>query len=196
MVRSCSSWHSTYVVRRLVRGTPGFSLLELLVIVALIAVLAALAQLAVGNALAAKQADAAMYQVLNGLQQSRQVAQAVRRNVEVQFVGTNQLRTSRLDGATATVLALATFENGAQYRQFSGVPDTPDAFGATSATSFGSATRIFFTTDGSLIDQSGVPVNGTIFLGVQSKPLTARAITILGASGHIQLYRWTGTLWR
>jgi hypothetical protein len=41
-----------------------------------------------------------------------------------------------------------------------------------------------------------VPVNGTVFVGVPGLPYTARAVTILGATGRIRSYHWNGTTWQ
>ena len=36
------------------------------------------------------------------------------------------------------------------------------------------------------------PVNGTVFIGVPGDMKTARAITILGSTGRVRTYSWTG----
>jgi hypothetical protein len=38
-------------------------------------------------------------------------------------------------------------------------------------------------------------LNGTVFFGKPNVPMSARAVTIMGATGKIQLYRWNGTQW-
>jgi hypothetical protein len=75
------------------------------------------------------------------------------------------------------------------------VPDTPDAFGMASATAFGSLTPPTFTTDGSLINSTGDVINGTLFIGVQGDPLSARAVTIFGPTGAMRLWKWDGRAW-
>jgi hypothetical protein len=52
-----------------------------------------------------------------------------------------------------------------------------------------------FTTDGTLIDSNGSPVNGTVFLSIANVPKSARAVTVLGATGRVRGYRWTGLAW-
>jgi hypothetical protein len=38
-------------------------------------------------------------------------------------------------------------------------------------------------------------VNGTVFLGLPGLKGTARAVTILGATGRVRPYYWDGTKW-
>jgi hypothetical protein len=75
------------------------------------------------------------------------------------------------------------------------VPDTPDAFGNANAVAFGVANTVMFGTDGTLIDGNGNPLNGTVFLIIISQPESARAVTVLGATGRIRGYRWWGGVW-
>ena len=47
-----------------------------------------------------------------------------------------------------------------------------------------------FTTDGTLIDSGGTPINGTVFLSIQNQPESARAVTVLGSTGRVRGYKW------
>ena len=47
----------------------------------------------------------------------------------------------------------------------------------------------------SVTDAQGNPINGSMFLGVSGRPETARSVTILGATGRVRSYRWTGNSW-
>ena len=78
---------------------------------------------------------------------------------------------------------------------FGGVPDSPDTFGNSSPVDFGGEDPLMFLSDGSLIDDQGNPIHGSLFLGIQDHPETARAVTILGATGRVRGYRWTGQEW-
>jgi hypothetical protein len=53
-----------------------------------------------------------------------------------------------------------------------------------------------FTTTGAFIDAGNTFVNGTVFLGVPGQPSTARAVTVLGATGRVRQYHWDGTRWQ
>ena len=52
-----------------------------------------------------------------------------------------------------------------------------------------------FTSDGSFIDSAGDVSNGTILLGVQGQTMTARAVTVFGATGLLRSWRWRGSKW-
>jgi prepilin-type N-terminal cleavage/methylation domain-containing protein len=177
-------------------ASSGYTLTEILVAVGLIGILSAISLPAVGNALTDSRANATARIVLGQLQSASELAQKVRRNIEIKFIGTNQLQVIRIDGTTSTVINTVTFEGAMAYRLFTGVPDTPDGFGNATPTYFGAATRLFFTTDGSLVDQMNLPISGTIFLGMLNKSLSARAITLLGTTGRAQIYRWDGRQWQ
>ena len=79
-----------------------------------------------------------------------------------------------------------------QFLKFAGIPDTPDVFGATSATTFSGTAPVMFTSDGSLVDSNGDVVNGTIFFGIPGQPLTPRAVTIFGVTGLTRSWKWRG----
>jgi hypothetical protein len=78
---------------------------------------------------------------------------------------------------------------------FDGVPDTPDAFGSATAVDFGGKSPLIFQSDGTLADNLGSPVSGSVFIGQAGHPETARAVTLLGATGRVRGYLWTGSLW-
>ena len=92
-------------------------------------------------------------------------------------------------------VTLAWVEGGVTYNKISGLIDTPDALGMASAVDFGSATTIQFATDGSLVDQAGSPLNGTIVLANANTKTSSRAITVLGSTGHVRAYKWNGAAW-
>jgi type II secretory pathway pseudopilin PulG len=174
----------------------GYSLLELVIVATILMVLTAAAVPTIRNEMLDARAGTAMRQLQGQLSVARDMAMAERRTVEVQFNGTNQIQLIRIDGAVRTPAGSTTLSNTMQYRLFPGVPDTPDAFGATGGVSFGGATIVWFLADGSVSDAIGVPASGTLFLGMAGQPLTARALTVLGPTGRIQPYRWDGHSWR
>jgi hypothetical protein len=140
-------------------------------------------------------ANQAMYQTIAQLRQGRDLAVAQRRNIQLQFLGNDQIQLVRdEEPAGTTVLSTATLEKNFQFLNF-GLPDTPDAFGSALAVDFGGAATLTFMPDGTLINELGNPVNGTVFLGLANHPEVARAVTVLGATGRIRGYRWTGTKW-
>jgi type II secretory pathway pseudopilin PulG len=179
----------------------GFSLLEALVVMGMISVILTMTIISFTNILPNSRANSAMDQVLSEMRSAREQAIAHRREVQVQFAGANQLTISEiwLKG-TPPAPVTYTFEGGAQYMVFAGVPDTPMGFGNSSpiylANLAGGPPIMKFTTNGAFIDGNNNPVNGTVFLGLTGKNQTARAITILGATGRVRQYHWDGSQWQ
>jgi hypothetical protein len=53
-----------------------------------------------------------------------------------------------------------------------------------------------FSTTGAFIDGGNTLVNGTVFMGIPGRSSTARAISILGATGRVREYHWDGSQWQ
>ena len=174
----------------------GFSLVELTLVVLLMSVIAAFALLNVGGIQPRVGANTAESQTVAQLRRGRELAIAQRRNIEIQFLGDNQIQLVRYDVPNGTtVLGTVTLEGDMEFLLFDDIPDTPDMFGNTTAVAFGGAATLIFRSDGTLVDTLGNPLAGSIFLGQPDHPETARAVTILGATGRIRGYQWTGTEW-
>jgi prepilin-type N-terminal cleavage/methylation domain-containing protein len=185
------------------RSQRGFSLLEILTAVAIIGIISAMAMLNYGTILPNFKANSAMDQLLYQLRSARERAISHRREVQVQFVGTNQLTVSEIWlVGTAPPATTVSFEGGAQFMLFGSLPDLPAPFnfGNTAAVYFeglsGGPPIMKFTTNGAFIDGGNTLVNGTVFMGIPGKPSTARAISILGATGRVREYHWDGTQWQ
>ncbi len=174
----------------------GYSTIELMLVVSIMGVVSAMSVFQIGNARSYYKADGAMRTVIAQLNTARETSIAQRRNVQVTFTGGNVVTLIRQNVPNGTTtLATIPMEGRAQFALTAGVPDTPDAFGSSAAVYFGSATSMFFTTDGTLIGNTGAPVNGTIFLNIPNQPRSTRAVTILGATGRIRGFRWDGRAW-
>jgi prepilin-type N-terminal cleavage/methylation domain-containing protein len=200
------------VERRAARASlaQGFSLVESLVAIAIIGIVAAISIFAFNNYLPTIHSDSSLQLLKGQLQQARQNSVDQRRTVLVTFQGTGELLTQRqnLDVSTTppTVISTTTLSDyflpyGMVYTVVTGVPDTPDAFGNTKAVNFNctvalpSPCTITFQSDGSVVDSGGNYVNGTVFIGIAGQGRTARAVTILGATGRIKGYRYNGSAW-
>ena len=186
-----------------VRLQPGYSLIEVLVAVAIISIILGMALLNYGSILPNLKANSAMDQLLYQLRSARERAIAHRREVQVQFVGTNQLTITEIWLlGTAPPASTVSFEGGAQYIILPGVPDLPAPFnfGNTAPVYFGGVSGgpplMKFSTTGALVDGGNTLVNGTVFMGIPGKPSTARAISILGATGRVREYHWDGSQWQ
>jgi len=184
------------------RQESGFSLMELVLTIGVIGILSAIVVAQIGQAVPGMKADGAMRVVMSQLTTARELAISQRRYVQVKFLAPSQIQTLRVDVNTAGAVTGTTippptpFEGGITYNKLSGISDTPDAFGLASAVDFGTATTIQFATDGELVDQAGSPLNGTVVLASQSNKISSRAVTVLGATGHIRAYRWNGNAWK
>ena len=141
-----------------------------------------------------------MDQVMGQLRSARGIAIAQRRNVQVQFVGTNVIQITRLNQPSGTTLLNTVPLQGLmQFFVFTTLPDTPDGFGNASAVYFeglpGGPTMMLFQSDGTFVDNAGNVINGTVFLGVPTDITTARAVTVMGATGRIRAYRAPSQQW-
>jgi prepilin-type N-terminal cleavage/methylation domain-containing protein len=180
----------------LLRGRTGFTLIEMMMVVGIIGVLASMVVLQVSASRPSMIGDGGMRMIMAELNSARENAIAQRRLMEITFVGTNTIRVTRHNFPNGTtILREVPFEAGLTFGLVGGAPDTPDAFGNGGATSFGGAATIMFSTDGSLIDNAGAPVNGTVFFLFPGMPQSHRAVTVLGATGRVRAYRWTGAKW-
>jgi prepilin-type N-terminal cleavage/methylation domain-containing protein len=185
------------------RSQRGFSLLEVLTAVAIISIIMGMAMLNYGSILPNFKANSAMDQLLYQLRSARERAIAHRREVQVQFIGTNQLQITEIwPVGTAPVDKPVSFEGGAQFIVFPSVPDIPAPFnfGNTAPVYFGGLSGgppiMKFSTTGAFIDGGNTLVNGTVFMGIPGRSSTARAISILGATGRVREYHWDGSQWQ
>jgi prepilin-type N-terminal cleavage/methylation domain-containing protein len=183
--------------RRVSGSESGFTLVETLVVVGIIGILAGISVMMMPGAILSAKADGGAARVVSVLRTAREQSIAQRRTIRVTFTPPNRIAISRVEvpGPATTVLSTALLEDGMAFRLFAGVPDTPDLFGNASATAFGVATTVAFTSEGWFVDQNGDPVNGTAFLGKASQPQSARAVTIFGPTALIREWRWNGTQW-
>ena len=157
--------------------------------------LLAITSTSIGHLLERSRGDAALAGVLSQLRQARDLATNRRRTIQVDFVAPNEVRTTQLDIPNGTTLINQFFlEGNVQFVQFAGVPDTPEGFGAATAVDFDNETP-YFIVDGMLVDGSGAALSGTVFLGLQNEPSSARAATVFGGTGQVRGYRWTGITW-
>jgi Tfp pilus assembly protein FimT len=174
----------------------GFSMIEAVIVICLLLVVSGFALLNIGAVLPGMDANSAMQQTIGQLRRGRELAIAQRRNIELRFLGTNQIQLLRYDVPTGTtVLSTVTLDGKNEFLLFGSIPDTPDAFGNASAVSFSGPASWMFLSNGTLVDSAANPVNGSIYLGRAGYSNTARAVTILGATGRVRNYTWTNNTW-
>jgi prepilin-type N-terminal cleavage/methylation domain-containing protein len=183
-------------------GERGFTLIELLMAVTIGLIVMGMAMGGVPAMLRSSKADSSLTQAAAGLRAARELSVSTRRNVQVTF-GTNTIMNTQIAYCTpspcvgtGTLKRTTTLEGRAEFRLTTGVSaDTKDGFGNATAIALGALVPAMFTTDGSFIDSNGDVLNGTIFIGVPGDVLSARAITIFGATGAMHLWRWNGRDW-
>ena len=181
----------------------GFSLVEGLVALLVISVVLGMAIINYSSIMPNFKANSALNQILSQMRSAREQAISHRREVQVQFVGTNQITIQELwVVGNPPPPVTYTFEGGAQFMTFAGVPDLPAPynFGNTAAIYFGGQSGgppiMKFTTTGAFIDGGNTFLNGTVFLGIPGSPSTARAISVLGATGRVRPYHYDGAAWQ
>jgi prepilin-type N-terminal cleavage/methylation domain-containing protein len=175
----------------------GFTLLELTVVIGITGVLLGSTVMVASGLVSQSRADGATVAVANALSVARTRAITERRNFQVTFIMPNRIQVSRIEvpSNAATLVSTVTLENGYKFERFPTLPDTPDRFGGTSAISFGPSPTRMFTSEGSLVDQGGDVLNGSIFLARNSQKSSARAVTIFGVTGLVRTWKWSGMEW-
>jgi type II secretory pathway pseudopilin PulG len=195
-------------------NTRGFSVLELLMVVVISLIIGGMAVIRLIPNLQNSRGDIAMIQVLGQLRQAREYAIENRRYVQVTFpivtvAGQvqSQITMTQKNSLTAgagsdAVISTIPLEEPVQFYLYTGVIDTPDAFGNSGAIYFENTTGgpsggMYFQNDGELVDGSTYQaINGTVFLGVSTLSNTAaRAITVLGSTGRVRAWKFNGSAW-
>jgi type II secretory pathway pseudopilin PulG len=208
------------MMKRRIESQSGFSLIEMLSVVLIGFILMGVAVMLTDSTQQGYKANAARDLVVTQLRIARELATSKRRNVRVDFTPPNQIqvtvqyRTGETPGNPIKPVYLNNADHGVtnsgQFYLFPTLPDTPMGFGNTQAINLaqpsgGGAWGVMFTTSGALVGTSSLaamnlignsnPVNATIFIGIPPKISTARAVTVLGATGRVRSYSWTGTQW-
>lgn len=176
----------------------GYSVIELTVVLGIMVVVSVMAGLQIIESKPRLQGDGAMRVVLSQVRAARELAISERRFVRVRFTNGSQVQIVReeVPGPSTTTLSTVGLESGVKFALVSGLPDTPDGFGKATAVDFGAASAVKFTPDGTLVDQDGNGINGSVFLSLAQDTRTARAITVLGNTGRIRAFRWDGRVWK
>jgi prepilin-type N-terminal cleavage/methylation domain-containing protein len=186
------------------RTERGFSTIELLVVLGIILILSGMALPQMTSMLQTFRANSAMDNVVGQLRSARELAISRRREIQVSFIGTNQMQMFQFNlpvGAPQTAITdiPTTLDAGAQFMEFAGVPDTPMAFGNNAPiwinNQSGGPILMKFSTTGAFVGPNEVPISGTIFIGIPGQKSTARAVTIVGGTGRVRPYSWTGSQW-
>lgn len=196
-------------MRNVLRTQRGYTLVETMLVVGIMGVITAIAVIQVGSSKQALAGDGAMRVVVSQMNQAKQLAITQRRNMRVTFTGNNSMQIVReeVPGPTLTTISSVPFEGGVQFVRVTspaiGEPPAPELPSpaatppSTGAIAFGATTtEMKFSPEGVFVDQVGAPLNGTIFVALPTKAMSARAITIFGSTGRVRAFRWDGSAWR
>jgi prepilin-type N-terminal cleavage/methylation domain-containing protein len=174
----------------------GFSLVEVIVVVAILATVMTFSVGITMDAVNSAKADNATGALINAIEVARNQATSQRRDFQLIFTPPNKIEVFRLEiPSGVTPIQTAYLEMGQSFTRFTPMGDTPDLFGHSGAIAFGTTPTIRFTSDGSLIDSTGDVLNGTVFVAIENRTASARAVTIFGATGLIRSWKWNGSAW-
>ena len=174
----------------------GFSLVEVIMVVAVLATMMSFSIGITMDAVNSAKADNATGSLINVIEVARNQSTSQRRDFQMVFTMPNKIEVFRLEIPTGSVLVQTAYlEMGQNFTRIGTLGDTPDLFGHAGAIAFGSTPTIRFTSDGSLIDSSGDILNGTVYVAIDDKTASARAVTIFGATGLIRSWQWNGSAW-
>ncbi|MGA8224201.1 MAG: hypothetical protein WB780_21320 [Candidatus Acidiferrales bacterium] len=173
-------------------------MIELAIVVILLMTVSAMALVQLHPTLQQQEANAAMIEVASELRQAREMAITQRRQIQVTFVGTNQINLTRLNINPGPVGNMQ-IQAPMVYMLTAGKGDTPDGFGNAGAIDFagiiGGPPTMMFQSDGTFVNTVGVTINGTVFIGNPNEKSAARAVTVLGATGRIKMYKANSNAW-
>ena len=194
-------------LQKRVSAQAGYSLIELMFVTGIMGVLIGIAVVQIGSSKQGLNGDGAMRVVLSQANQARELAITQRRNMRLSFTNPNLVQILREEvpwptpagPPTLTTISSVPFEGGLKFLSIVSTA-TPENNGNASAVSFsnanGVATEIKFAPDGTLVDQKGDALNGTVFVAYPNQMLSARAVSFFGSTGRIRAYRWDGRAWK
>src|ERR1700683_5293237 len=143
-VRGSATVNSHVRVRR--HQQRGFTMIEVMIAVAVITIVMAMAITQMQPAVKQSRANAGMAEVVSAFRTAQSYAVSYRRFVQVSFpsypgVNANQLQVTIKNSMTPNagndfICATYALEGSVYYQKYTGMPDTPDAFGNATAVNF------------------------------------------------------------
>jgi type II secretory pathway pseudopilin PulG len=196
-------------MRRVDHRQRGFTMLEAAVVVAIMMILMGIAVIQSFGTLVSYKVNSAMDTVVSQLRVARQLAIAQRRIVQIWidsapesdglFHVTYQVQPAAGTGETAGPKVSVPIPSSTQFLLETGVPDTPMNFGNNSPVYIGNPpvaggpAVMQFNPTGTFTDSTGTNlIYGTVFIGIQNKPESARAVTLMGGTGRVRAYTYAG----
>jgi type II secretory pathway pseudopilin PulG len=171
------------------RRNSGYSLIEVMMVAALTTIASGVAVVQYRSSKTILDANVAASTVISQLRYAREIAVDQRRNVEVEFVGSNGIEVRRIESdGTETVVSAATLPSGYAFGLPAGTADTPDGYGDDAPVYFNGATSGTFLGDGIFVGPGAIVISGSVFTIGPGGNGSARAVTLAGASGRIKQY--------
>jgi prepilin-type N-terminal cleavage/methylation domain-containing protein len=189
----------------------GFTLLETMVSIGIILTVAGILVVKSFGSMESYKSNSAMDTVVSQLRVARQLAISQRRTVfvwvDTTFTGGGagsqhinyQIQPAPKSAELAGPLVSVALPGQTQYLLPAGVPDTPMAFGTCSGNAVcignvnGGPPIMQFNSTGTFTDGTGLaPLNGTIFVSIAGQSITTRAVTVMGGTGRVRPYTYTG----
>jgi type II secretory pathway pseudopilin PulG len=179
------------------KRNPGYSLIEVLTVVALTMIGSSAAVVQMKSSRTSLEANVAASAVIDQLKLARESAINERRNVRVEFISPSTIQVSRIENdKSTTVLSTATLPAGYTFGLPAGITlDTQDGYGNATPVYFKGANRGLFLGNGSLTNDAGIVISGSVFTIGSGGDATARAVTISGANGRTKQYYIQGSGW-
>jgi hypothetical protein len=191
--------------------------MEMMIVVAIIMIIARIAIIQLEPELQQLRANAAIDQVKDAFRLARQTSISQRRTIVIQFVNAAASSSCLPAGAIYQCIELSQMvepgnvvqapylvlpiESTVQFMTFNGL-DTPDGYGVPAGGGImfggiagGPVGGMEFQSDGTFVNSTGTPINGTVFMGIANIPTTARAVTILGNTGRVHAFQGSGSAW-
>jgi prepilin-type N-terminal cleavage/methylation domain-containing protein len=176
----------------------GFSVIELLIVVTVGAVVASFASVQLGSIMKEAHANDAVQLVENQLRKIHENAVDDRIEYVVTFTAPGSMTIQFLrNGAllNSSIVNLPPDEQFALVPGFPASPKTPDGFGnANSAIDFdqangGGSNVLYFYPDGTVLNATGGPNNGVVYIAHPGDLGSARAVSIWGATGRVKAWK-------
>lgn len=186
-----------------VEAQRGFSLLEMLTVIAIMFVVIAFAIFNMYGALPSSQTEAGLNAAVAVFRHGHDIAISERRNFQLVIPAVtppNQIGLERLEvGGTVTALPVTTLPGPAQFGLDPSITTAPETgliqSTCSSGLCFGGTLTQTWQPDGTFVQTNGQTLTAVVYIMVPGQPSAQRAFTILGSTGRIRTYRWTGTQW-
>ncbi len=191
-----------------VRGQRGFTLLELIVVMAIVVVAGSILVIQMNPANGQAKVNTAFNMVMMTLRSARETAISQRKNYTVSFnpsgYPANSMTTTQVD--TNTIVSSTTLPTGVAFDLESGMGTPPASAldgmgGGTAAIAFdvgvsaSPTTTITFMPDGTAVDANFNFNFGIVYIAQPGNKVSSRAVTVLGPTGRIRGWRYSGSYW-